>query len=592
MRFLPALFLLVSSALAATIPDGGHNVLPADWQNAAKAQGKTQFWKTSKVDFAEHGKGWRVEVLDDKAGQFQLQLTCALEGEIKSGDKVLVAFDARCVPGSTTDGKGGANVQIENKEPPNYEKLGQDHFEVRGEWETVFIPFPANATSKPGICHASLLPAGKKQTLEIANMRVLNYGASFDLAKLPRPYIHCEGREADAPWRKEALARIEQIRTTDIAVEVIDAAGKPVTDAKVSVQLKRHTFGFGTAVKAKLLMGDGADVAKYREMVDANFSRIVLENDLKPFGWEAGKSNKSKEFRNEWATGALAWARERGMSTRGHYLCWGPWEKWSEELKAEPQKIREHVMQHLDEVVTGAAQYVTEWDAVNHPVGWEDPRSTVDQVIAPDFYADVIKAARKRLQVPLFVNEDQVFRAGRQQEEYFAAIQTLISQGAKPDGLGNMAHFHSSFLPAPTEMLRISDRFAKLVPNLEITEFDVNTNGDEELQADWLRDMLIMAYSHPAYSGFMLWVFWEGAGWKPETALWRKDWSPKPNALVWRDLIWNQWATKAHGNTDANGNYHTRGHLGLYEITVEKDGQRKVVQQTFAKDGKALRLNF
>lgn len=249
-------------------------------------------------------------------------------------------------------------------------------------------------------------------------------------------------------------------------------------------------------------------------------------------------------------------------------------------------------MNHLNEIIAGAGKYADEWDGVNHPVGWSDPRSTVDQVIAPDFYADVFKAARTRVKVPLYVNEDQVFREGRQQEEYFHAIETLIAQGAKPDGIGNMAHFHSSFLPAPTEMQRISDRFAKLVPNLEITEFDVTTNGDEQLQADWLRDCLIMAYSHPAYSGFVLWVFWEGAGWKPETALWRKDWSEKPNAKVWRDLVWNKWATKANGSTDAKGSYSTRGHLGLYEITIEKDGQRKVVSETFGKGSKAVRVTW
>ena len=113
------------------------------------------------------------------------------------------------------------------------------------------------------------------------------------------------------------------------------------------------------------------------------------------------------------------------------------------------------------------------------------------------------------------------------------------------------------------------------MPNLELTEFDVNTKGDEELQADWLRDTLIMAYSHPAYSAVMLWVFWEGAGWKPETALWRNDWSEKPNAKVWRDLVWNRWLTKSSGTTSTTGQYTVRGHRGLYEVTIES-GKKKI----------------
>ncbi|MFZ4764144.1 MAG: hypothetical protein ACOYMN_04250 [Roseimicrobium sp.] len=191
-------FFCVSLLHAATIPEGGRDMLPADWPSAAKAQGNTKLWKAERADFGEHGQGWRLEVLDDKAGPFQLQLTTVLNGEVKSGDKMLLVFDARCVPGSSTDGKGRAQAFVENKEPPSYEKLGQDAFDVLTEWQTVFLPFPANANSKPGLTHASILPGGKKQTLEIARMRLLNFGAAFDLAKLPRPYIHYPGRAADA----------------------------------------------------------------------------------------------------------------------------------------------------------------------------------------------------------------------------------------------------------------------------------------------------------------------------------------------------------------------------------------------------------
>lgn len=591
MRFV-FIFLLATAvhAFAVTeIPGGGSDVLDTNALSKAGLSGGKERVRGEMID-TPHGKGWRVEVLDDKAGPFQIQLRAPVVGAVKQGDRMLFTFQARCVPGSTETGKGGARAVVEIKDPPNYTKIGQDAFEVGAQWETVFIPFGADATWKEGATHAILMPGGRKQTLEVAAMRLIDFGPDFPMEKLPRPYLHYPGREADAAWRKEALERIEKIRTTDLAVQVVDAAGRPVPDARVGVALKRHQFGFGAAVKAKLLMGDDERVAKYREMVDANFSRIVMENDLKPFGWEAGRTNTGKEFRNDWAIGALKWAQERGMSVRGHYLCWGPWEKWSEALKDAPKKIRQRVFSHLDEVITAAGKYVNEWDAVNHPVGWEAPRSTVDQVAGPQFYSEVINAARKRVKVPLFVNEDQVFREGRQQEEYYQAIQLLIEQGGTPHGIGNMAHFHSSFLPAPTEMLRISDRFAKLVPNLEITEFDVITNGDEELQADWLRDCLIMAYSHQAYSGFMLWVFWEGAGWKPEAALWRKDWSEKPNAKVWRDLVWNRWATKADGATDGKGAWSARGHEGLYEITVEKDGKRTVTTHSFLKNGTPARV--
>jgi len=565
--------LFCFSAQAFEIPGGGRNMVATDWQSSAKTTGSKLLWKGEKADFGQHGKGWRVEVLDDKATPFQLQLTSLLVGEVKADDKMLLVFEARCVPGSSVDNKGRAQVVVEIKEPPSYTKLLQDAVDISAEWQTLFVPFPSRTDSKPGLTYASIMPGGKKQTLEISNLRLLHYGAAFDLAKLPRPYLNYPGREADAPWRKSALERIEKIRTTDIAIEVVDAKGKPLPEAKVSIELKRNAFAFGAAVKAKVIMGTDEDSAKYREIVDQNFSAIVLENDLKPFAW-GDASNQGKNYRREWALGAMAWAKERGMRVRGHYLCWGPWDDWSEKLKEQPQLIREKIMSHLNDVIHGANGLVDEWDAVNHPAGWESPRRTVDQSVGPDLYADVFKAARARTSLPLWINEDQVFREGRQQDEFYDIIKDLIAHGARPDGIGNQAHFHSSHLIGAEEMLRISDRFAALVPKLELTEFDVETNGDEQLQADWLRDTLIMAYSHPAYTSMMLWVFHDGTGWKPGLGLWRKDWTEKPGAKVWRDLVCKLWRTKASGSTDAAGIYSARGHRGLYEVTIEVGGKK------------------
>ena len=589
--FLALIAFAAHAATPAALPEGGRDLLPADALSTAKTLGGKDLVKFSQDTFLA-GKGWRLEVLNDQAGPFKLQLITSVTGEAKTGDKMLLTFSARCVADSSSDGKGHARAVVEIKDPPNYSKLGQDEFTVGTEWETVFIPFVSDYDSKTDITHVSIMPGGKKQTLEIANLRLLDFGKDFPIDKLPHPYVRYPGREADAPWRKEALARIEKIRTTDLKVEVTGKDGKPLSGAKIDLALKRHSFGFGTAVKAKYFSDETERGKKYRQIIEDNFSRIVLENDLKPFGREGGKSNTGKEFRHEWTNTALSWAKERGFSIRGHYLAWGPWEPWSEKLKDNPAAIREHIMNHLDEVASSVGPFITEWDAVNHPVGWTSPRATVDQVIAPDFYAEVIKAARQKVKVPLFVNEDQVFRPGRQQEEYFAAIETLIKQGAKPDGIGNMAHFHSSFLPAPEEMLRNSDRFAKLVPNLEFTEFDVVTNGDEQLQADWLRDCLIMAYSHEAYSGFMLWVFWEGAGWRPEAALWHSDWTEKPNAKVWRDLTRNLWLTKAAGQTDATGKFTAHGHKGLYEITVQVGNETRKVNARFDSDKDVLRVKW
>jgi len=104
------------------------------------------------------------------------------------------------------------------------------------------------------------------------------------------------------------------------------------------------------------------------------------------------------------------------------------------------------------------------------------------------------------------------------------------------------------------------------------------TNGDEDLQADYLRDTLIAAYSHPAYRGFLMWVWWEGAGWRPEAALFHRDGSEKPNGRVWRELVSERWRTDTTATADAAGLARFRGHAGLYELTIEHQGRTGTVQ--------------
>jgi GH35 family endo-1,4-beta-xylanase len=317
--------------------------------------------------------------------------------------------------------------------------------------------------------------------------------------------------------------------------------------------------------------------------VDQNFSRVVLENDLKVFAWDIYKqSPQDGSFRKEYLDQALAWLGSRHIPVRGHYLCWAPYEPWTEKLKGTPQAIREKVLGHIDELLPAVGNRVFEWDAVNHPVAWERG-ICIDTVLGQEFYAEVFKHARARTNLPLWINEDQVFRPGRQQEEYFKVIQQLLAAGVKIDGIGNQAHLHATMLPSPEEVIANSDRFAALVPALQLTEFEVNTEGDESLAADYTRDLLITCFSHPAYTGFVMWGFWEGSHWKPGTALWRKDWSEKPSAKVWKNWVCGKWKTDETVQASDKGTASLRGFFGRYELTISKDGKTSTQEVEFLK---------
>jgi endo-1,4-beta-xylanase len=65
----------------------------------------------------------------------------------------------------------------------------------------------------------------------------------------------------------------------------------------------------------------------------------------------------------------------------------------------------------------------------------------------------------------------------------------------------------------------------------------------------------------------LMWGYWEGQHWIPNAALYRQDWSIKPNGQAYKDLLFKRWWTNVTGLSNTNGQYGTRGFLGYYKIT-------------------------
>jgi GH35 family endo-1,4-beta-xylanase len=254
----------------------------------------------------------------------------------------------------------------------------------------------------------------------------------------------------------------------------------------------------------------------------------------------------------------------------------------------EREKIRAAAFEHLERILRFAGKRVTEWDAVNHLANDAHPRFS--DLFGAQIYADVINRAREIApHAQMWVNEGNVLTAGNRAEKYYAAIQQLIALGAKPDGIGFMSHFREGEITSPEEIYRRLERFAALVPNLQLTELDIDTK-DERLQADTMRDVLEIAFSHPAVSGIVMWQVWgQGAGAK---TLWRSDWSIKPAGQVWLDHVFRDWWTETTGVTDPNGLYATRGFLGEYEITARVGDRRTTVRTQLIRGGTKLRLSL
>jgi hypothetical protein len=169
-------------------------------------------------------------------------------------------------------------------------------------------------------------------------------------------------------------------------------------------------------------------------------------------------------------------------------------------------------------------------------------------------------------------------------------MRFLLDKGAPLGGIGMQGHFNWQLTP-PVRLLEVLDRFAALGLPIEVTEFDVDIT-DEQLQADYLRDFMTAVFSHPKVKGILMWGFWEGYHWRPNAALFRKDWSVKPNGQAWMDLVLKTWWTETEGKAGAGGEYKVRGFQGDYEVTAKAGGRTKNVRVSLPPSGATVTVTM
>jgi len=103
---------------------------------------------------------------------------------------------------------------------------------------------------------------------------------------------------------------------------------------------------------------------------------------------------------------------------------------------------------------------------------------------------------------------------------------------------------------------------------------------------------MTITFSHPHVNGIVMWGFWAGKHWKPEAALYRKDWSIKPAGKAWDDLVLNQWWTRETVRTDPAGHCTVRGFLGEYKITAKEGKREATTSVALSADGESCTVTL
>jgi endo-1,4-beta-xylanase len=351
--------------------------------------------------------------------------------------------------------------------------------------------------------------------------------------------------------------------------------------ADVQIEQVRHEFLFGTAVANSLAENhENAMSAKDRQMylkvLKENFNYAVHENALKWYDCEKKKDSV------DYSVADRIWeiCHELNIPMRGHCIFWAKDEfnmDWLKQLNNDT--LRGKVISRATDVTRHFKGRISEYDLNNEMINGNFFRRRLGYGILNEM-AFAAKAGDP--DIALFVNDYGILVEGNYNAgSYISQIKNLLANGVPIGGIGCQAHtitsneVNSTSLPAtvPERFQRNLDRLAEFNLPIKITEC-LFTADTEEGKAEQLRIYFPICFAHPSVEAILMWGFWAGDHWQPHTAMWKRDWSPTPQALAYRDLVYNQWWTRITDKADKNGKYEADAFYGDYLITSNGKTQK------------------
>lgn len=363
--------------------------------------------------------------------------------------------------------------------------------------------------------------------------------------------------------------------------------------AQVSVEQLKHEFWFGCTISSGMFSGSASEAERnqYKQKFLENFNSAVTENAVK---W-ANMEPRKGEVNYAVADAILKWTEANKIPVRGHNLFWGipqfiqPW-------------VKELSNEELEQTLKNRAQTITsryrgrfaEYDLNN-------------EMIHGNYYQDRLGSdiTKKMAEwahsgdpgVKLFLNDYDIL-TGVKLPQYMSQIRLLLKQGVPIGGIGVQGHLHGETFDR-VQLKNALDSLAQFHLPIRVTEFNMPgqrskfakdpkptmTSVEEELKAHELVDYYKICFAHPAVEGILMWGFWEGSNWIPASSLYKRDWTPTPAAIAYKNLIFKTWWTSEKGKTNSKGEFATPAFFGKYKVTV--NGKTKEVDLSKAT-GKAV----
>ena len=518
---------------------------------------------------------------------FIVKPTKRIEEYVDPKDKYLVKFYVRLVGGGHVDtGAGKVYVHVEESYIPTWIKSVSETVEFGNEWKEVY----ALATGVENANHIGVTTGFWRQTIEIGGFEVQKLArdadtSMFDAFKKDVDLISPQ-MSKDAPWRAEALDRIEKMRKGDFKVKVQDKDGKPVENADVTFNMFEHEFKFGGVLDSSFWDDEGTGnwVQRYSETMGVNFNAMGAGNAAKLAYYDGNqrilrrKIDDAKNLGIRYFHAHVLWMPSLSSGHERPYRYYGPdrvdtmdWNTFENYVKNDFNRFITMFPEINEQEVANEMVNRVTWDSKFGPNYLHDLFRWADEIRKKDGQENrTLGYCDNQLNNPKYWEKlDGFQKANVPMEMLFYQGHSYDHENDPLDNARRLSTINETF-----------DRYTyEYGKQFGVTEMSCYSET-QEFQADFTRDFLITAFSHPGCESF--YIFWPSdvysggpasatAGCAP---LFDDRFNEKLGLRQWQDLIYNKWWTKdAKTTTDSEGKGSVRGFYGDYDISVTVNGR-------------------
>ncbi|XP_050365849.1 endo-1,4-beta-xylanase 5-like [Argentina anserina] len=362
-------------------------------------------------------------------------------------------------------------------------------------------------------------------------------------------------------WKSHQDKSITEVRKSKVSLQVTQANKAPLTGARVSIKQTKSDFPFGCGMNHNILTS-----TDYQNWFASRFRYTTFTNEMKWYSNEKIQGHENYTI----ADGMLKFAKENGISIRGHNVFW-------DDPKMQPgwvnstlssEQLRTASAERINSVVCRYKGQLIAWDVMNENLHFRFFEDKLGENASAAFY---YTAQQLDPGTMMFLNEYNTMEYSSDEASspanYMKKLEEILSYPGNANltaGIGLQGHFGSG-QPNLAYMRSVLDFLGAPGYPIWLTEVSVGIGPN---QAQYLEEVLREGYSHPAVQGIIMFVGPITAGFN-ETTLVDNNFNNTPAGDVVDKLI-AEWKTgPLELTTDDQGYINVSLFHGDYEVTAE-----------------------